>query len=192
MTTAFIERLRATVPPVAEPEVVTVEPPHPPARATPEQCLAAERRYAEDDAAAQALVRDVFRPLVEGFQTVMESGRVFCPGRVQVDRVPRGAHYCSYQATGTAFGGRGETGKKRDYYVRISAAAFCSGPLVLSVECRHDATRACRFTLPRAPLVVFAPKNVWGVEIDHASAGECLEKCAEACRNANQPQPCSE
>ena len=185
----FEDLLREYVPEVAGQSAVAEAPPRRPQPLTVEQCQAAERRYAEAEAAAEALVRDVFRPLVAEFQKVMESGGVFRPGNVQEGRIPQGPHWCSYKATGSAYQNRGEAPKRRDYLVRISAAAFRGSPMVLSVECRHGATRACRFSPPRTPLLEFAPLSVRHEELDHESARRwcagLLAKCAQACRDAN-------
>ncbi len=186
---AFGERLRVSVPEAAAQTALLEPPRRPPQPMSKEECQAAERRYADAEAAAETLVHEVFRPLLEEFQEIMESGGVLLPGRLQEGRIPCGAHWCDYKATGSAHQARGEAPMRRDYYVRLSAAAFRGRPLVLSVECRHGATRACRFSLPRTPLVEFDLRSVPGEEIDHDSARQwcagLLEQCAQACRDAN-------
>jgi hypothetical protein len=187
--TAFGDRLWAKLPPAAAPVAVAEATRPQAAPATPEQCQAAEQLYAEAEAAAERLIRDVFRPLLVEFQAVMEASGVLCPGKYAEDRVPRGPYWCSYQATGSANQGRGEASKRRDYYIRISAAAYHGGTLELSVECCHGATRACRFSRPRTHFVKFDPPSISAAEFDHEFAqqwcADLLEQCAAAFRNAN-------
>ena len=120
----------------------------------------------------------------------MEAGGVLLPGNLTEGRIRCGAHWCAYQAADATHQARGEAPKRRDYYVRVSAAAVRGGPLLLSVECRHGASRACRYSLPRTPLLTFDPMSVSAEEMDHESAGQwcsdLLEKCAQACRDANR------
>jgi hypothetical protein len=181
----FGERLRQSVPDVAGQTALLEPPRRPPQVMSNEDCQAAERRYAEAEAAAEALVRDVFRPLVEEFQKVMEAGSVLLPGSLTEGRIPCGAHWCAYKATGSAHQARGKAPKRRDYYVRVSAAAFRGGPVELSVECRHGASRDCRYSLPRTPLVEFDPPSISADESARQWCADLLEQCAQACRDAN-------
>jgi hypothetical protein len=94
----------------------------------------AQRQADETASAAAALVRDVFRPLLEEFFLVLEAAGVLCGGVVEEDRDGAGAYLCRLRARGTA-------PSAPRYEIRVACAIIESGRIEAAIEC-FDATTA--------------------------------------------------
>ena len=186
---AFGERLRVSVPEAAAQTALLEPPRRPPQPMSKEECQAAERRYADAEAAAETLVHEVFRPLLEEFQEIMESGGVLLPGRLQEGRIPCGRIGAIIRPPAPP--------------IRHAARPPCGGTTTSAFRRRPSAagpwcSRSNAATARRGPAASACPARRWWSSISAAFPAKrltttprgsgcagLLEQCAQACRDAN-------